>query len=251
MMILLTIIALGMLSLSVISLRTTTQGDAMAEAQANARLALMIAIGELQEHTGLDTRVTAPASIVNENYPEVLGVWRSWEGTNHDRSNGRPITPNYRVKDDSVADGGRFVDWLVSSAATLGSPSINDAPTLIQRTASDNTVPLLSVGSLRSSDPRQVHVVPTELENGGRIAWWISGENQKARLAQPYKPRTNNVAGLAEMGQSHSVANQGHLILVLIQACTKQLFELFGPNGSQADPKRTVCGRISSRHGSI
>ena len=57
-MILLTIIAVGLLSLSAVSLRSSSQSTAYAEARANARLALMIAIGELQRQTGLDTRVT-------------------------------------------------------------------------------------------------------------------------------------------------------------------------------------------------
>jgi hypothetical protein len=50
-------------------------------------------------------------------------------------------------------------------------------------------------------------VVPSKIEDSGRYAWWISGENQKAALSQPYKPRTDDVASLVELGQSHTVAN--------------------------------------------
>ena len=59
-MILLTIIAVGLLTLSGISLRSSTQGQAGAEARANARLALMMAIGELQKELGPDSRISAP-----------------------------------------------------------------------------------------------------------------------------------------------------------------------------------------------
>lgn len=62
-MILLTVIAVGLLSLSVISLRSSSRGAAQAEARANARLALLLAIGELQKYTGQDQRVTANADI--------------------------------------------------------------------------------------------------------------------------------------------------------------------------------------------
>ncbi|MEY3897628.1 MAG: hypothetical protein RLZZ214_3149, partial [Verrucomicrobiota bacterium] len=82
-MILLTVIAVGLLSLSSISLRTSSQSSDMTAARANARMALMLAIGELQKTAGLDTRVTARADLVDENNPPVLGVWKSWEGTDH------------------------------------------------------------------------------------------------------------------------------------------------------------------------
>jgi Tfp pilus assembly protein PilX len=62
-MILLTIIAVGLLSLSSIALRSTSGSSAMSEARQNARLALMLALGELQEHAGQDQRITATADI--------------------------------------------------------------------------------------------------------------------------------------------------------------------------------------------
>ncbi len=65
-MILLTIIAVGLLSLSSIALRSTSGSSAMSEARQNARLALMLALGELQEHAGQDQRVTATADIAGD-----------------------------------------------------------------------------------------------------------------------------------------------------------------------------------------
>lgn len=46
-MILLTVIAVGLPSLSSISQRSSSQGEAMQSASANARLALMLAIGQM------------------------------------------------------------------------------------------------------------------------------------------------------------------------------------------------------------
>lgn len=84
-MILLTVIAVGLLTLSSISLRAVSQTAAQAEAQANARLGLMLAIGELQKSLGRDGNITAPATTLDENpetpapdgvkYPNLTGVW--------------------------------------------------------------------------------------------------------------------------------------------------------------------------------
>lgn len=103
-MILLTVIAVGLLSLSSISLRSSSQGNAMATAKANARLALMLAIGELQKNAGPDTRITAPANLVNNSASSgITGVWKSW----------RPpfSNPNY----DSAKAGSNFLGYLMSN----------------------------------------------------------------------------------------------------------------------------------------
>ena len=63
-MILLTVLAVGLLSLSGISIRTSGQESAMATARANARMAMMLAIGQLQLTTGQDTRITASSNVV-------------------------------------------------------------------------------------------------------------------------------------------------------------------------------------------
>ncbi len=66
-MILLTMVAVGLLSLSAISQRGSTQGEAQAMAQANAKLALMIALGELQKEMGPDMRVSAESALFDGN----------------------------------------------------------------------------------------------------------------------------------------------------------------------------------------
>ncbi len=241
-MVLLAIITVGTLSLSVVTLRNNGNESAQNVARANARMALMIAIGELQRHTGSDTRVTAQANIVDETYPQVLGIWRSWEGSDHE-ANGRPIAPLYSAKDETETSGGtgRFVDWLVSTAATKSTPKINDAPSLVQTTAGADTIPLLADGSLQSSDTRQVHIVPTQMEDGGRFAWWVSGENQKALLAQPYEPRNGTEAALAEMGQSYSISDP--TVFGLTSMINDP--ELHSPEGAPVKPGRKAISRQS------
>jgi len=210
MLVLLVIIALGMISLSSISLRTTAQTSAQAEAQANARMALMIAIGELQRQAGPDTRITAPADIIDVNHPPLLGVWNSWEGSNHETSGqfaGRPIVPDYSSKDNPIFQGGRFRSWLVSSAENDSTPE--DAANLVSTTATAGTVPLVSKGSIGTNDGREVHVQPNPVGNSGALAWWVSGENQKARLPRPRSPENNTVAGWAAFVKNHAVGDPG------------------------------------------
>jgi type II secretory pathway pseudopilin PulG len=208
MMVLLTILALGLLGLSSVSLRTSGRDSAQAVAQANARLALMLAIGKLQQHAGPDMRVTAPADILDDSYPPALGVWRSWEGSNHDLTptlKGRPTAPIYTSKTKSVSSSGRFVTWLVSGAYENPLPA--EATTLIQKTPSAGTVPLLAGGTLAATDFRQVHCKPQKVGTNGALAWWVSGENQKARSPKPFDENNPTTAQWADRNRNHSVAD--------------------------------------------
>ena len=102
-MILLTLIAVGLLSLSAVSLRSSSQGVAQAEAQANARMALMLAIGELQKQLGPDQRVSMTADqrikpgddgervIIRTRQPPLDGCFRVLAGDHHHPA--QPVVP--------------------------------------------------------------------------------------------------------------------------------------------------------------
>ena len=206
-MILLTVLAVGLLSLSSIALRARAQTEAANTARANARLALQLALGELQTQAGNDTRVTARADILDSNNPPVLGVWKSWQGTDHDTRvtfAGRPKSPgnNYR----SVKSA-RFLAWLTSA-------NQEEQKTLPDTTLDKGKVTLIGTGTVgtgTSRDKQQVHLNPTQVTTDGRkgsFAWWIGGENQKARLPRPYQADpVTSVAGWASQGKSYSVAD--------------------------------------------
>ena len=103
-MVLLSLIAIGLLSLSTITLRSSTSELAQLEAQSNARLALMVAIGELQTHLGPDQRVSAEAGVLDKEpdpynaagiqgikHPHWVGVWSTeWVPPGSDGINKSP-----------------------------------------------------------------------------------------------------------------------------------------------------------------
>ena len=74
-LVLLALIAIGLLSLSAVTVRSGGRGEAQLEARANARLALMIALGELQIELGPDQRVSAAAGVLDED-SDTLGIDR-------------------------------------------------------------------------------------------------------------------------------------------------------------------------------
>lgn len=212
-MILLTVIAVGLLSLSSIALRTSTQGEAMAKARNNARIGLMLAIGELQKQAGQDQRVTATADIAGNASGQALAAGASptnntsIDGTTKGLSAVQPGTrywtgvfANTATTDPLLMSftktpSARIVQWLVSgdpsAPGTLPSASnyavspsgqVND-PTRAVILAGSNTVgggtdryvvaPLVNIKAPNSTNP------------AGRYAWWVGDEGVKARINQP------------------------------------------------------------------
>jgi hypothetical protein len=209
MLVLLSILAVGLLSLSSVSLRASSGAHDTENARANARLALMLALGELQRHTGADTRVTARADVLDENHPPVLGAWKSWEGTNHTPTGpmaGRPVSPG---NDYRAAKRSRFLAWLVSGSGG----SLTDPSNVPDVRAGMGKVALVGAGSVGIGAARenlQIHLAPTPVSTGkgnGTYAWWIGGENQKVRLPKPYRPANDTVAGWSVLAKSHSTAD--------------------------------------------
>ncbi|MEY4272693.1 MAG: hypothetical protein RL250_1559, partial [Verrucomicrobiota bacterium] len=81
----------------------------LTRARLNTVASMRLAQGNLQQMLGPDTRITAPSAVFDDptatdtfDFP-VLGVWRSWEGLDHETSNtnylGRPLQrPDYNLK---------------------------------------------------------------------------------------------------------------------------------------------------------
>ena len=198
-MVLLIMVALAMLSLATIELRSSKQEEAFVKAQANARMALMLAIGELQKATGPDQRVTAAASINDSNIaqPHLLGVWHSFK---------QPNANTAAISYTSQKSGG-FIQWL--SSTTTANKTSETYPTQ----ASTDPVTLVGNGTLPdpdANDPLSQYVQASMVDvssagsNGsGRYAWHIFDESQKANLTLGRKsPSTDaeRVAALSSPG---------------------------------------------------
>lgn len=181
-MILLTVIAVGLLTLSSISLRSAGQNNSMAVARANAKLALMLAIGDLQKAAGPDKAITAPSDIIaaNPQKANLTGVWDSWDfdvkSTSLDYA-----APKTRK---SAANVPGFKGWLVSDAS-VSDTAERDYPT---SGFSKEKVELVGRGSLGSDaqDTDKAWAGKVAVMQGGKktgnYAWHISDESVKARI---------------------------------------------------------------------
>ena len=182
-MVLLTLVAVGMLGLSAISLRASGQSQAMAVAKANARLGLMMALGELQSALGPDQRVSASAAAVIQSpaQPHLTGAWESWRW---DPAQGG--SPSYAEK------AGKFRRWLVSTAK----PEDAKDPVLPKSTPAAATAELGGILSNRgvSNSVRATKIPITDPRSPGSLAWAVFDESAKAAIDLG-DPETLPVAG--------------------------------------------------------
>ena len=219
-MALLVMIALAMLSLSTIELRSSRNTDAMQKAKANARMALMIALGELQKEMGPDMRVSVESAIfdANADTPDIDGVnqshwlasynaWGSWLNASYavpamDGTAGSPIkiSDTYAAKRQPM-----FRRWLVSlpdnlaedSDAAVGGGGLDDS----------NSVILVGSGTLGEGSQVKQHEITRafrqKIGERGSLAWWIGPENHKAKITLSKSDQTLST-GESEVSQGNS-----------------------------------------------
>ncbi|MCW1923853.1 hypothetical protein OKA05_14895 [Luteolibacter arcticus] len=168
-MALLLVLTVGLLSLSTLSLRTSGRESDARTARANARLALMLAIGDLQKELGPDRRITAPSGILSSGdddapalaHPQLTGVWDS-------REEALGKAPDYDREKP-------FRRWLVSSddADPLGRTDFADKGSFKQ--------PVKLVSGHGDREPVHAGGIDVTAEKGrsGRLAWWVGDENCK------------------------------------------------------------------------
>lgn len=199
---LLTILTIGLLSLSQMSMRKSRMERVQAEAQANARLALMIALGNLQKEMGPDMRISAEAAIFDDNKEteKIDGVaqphwmatydsWGDWLNAPYQRSGSGTalsIADTYTPRREKM-----FRRWLLSVPSALDRK--DDAPIRLSGWDDTNSKIMVGQGSLgqeATDSPEKVtRAYLNRMGETGLHAWWIGPENHKARIDKSRKPR--------------------------------------------------------------
>jgi hypothetical protein len=225
-MILLVILALGMLSLSSTALRSSAASSDMLKARQNARMALMLAIGQLQRHAGPDQRVTAPANIAGDaqgnasppgaapaNALSVRGVDKGLSavqpGTRYWTGVWRNPAPNPLLEILTATPSPTLQQWLVSgnesrTAADRLVPANPDYVVNPSGEVADATRAVVLVGTntaagnLPNPADRYVAAPLVEIRESsnnqlaGRYAWWVGDEGVKARINSTETSRDGN-----------------------------------------------------------
>lgn len=185
-MVLLALLAIGLLSLSVISVRSSARGEAMATARANARMALTLALGALQKELGPDQRISAPGGqLLGEGDKsgggQWIGVYDAW--------------PAGEEKRPSPA----FRRWLISGDEN----TVTDSGAAGSGTPSQKMITMV-VGD-EARDPVRAGLVDT---TQGGFAWWVGEQNMKAKLGGAVKPASEAVAAAHRMQATPRAAHE-------------------------------------------
>ena len=195
MMVLLAVLAIGLLGLSTIALRSGSHDQLRQAARHNARMSMALAIGELQRLAGPDQRITAPAAVLDADpqsiepdavsRPHLVGVWRGWR--NDPES----------VEDPAPHKDRDLVGWLasgISREAGLDEPT--SAP-------AGEVADLVGEGSVDDElDRVRASIVPVAERHGieGGYAWTVLDESTKARVTLPDVRRQGFEDELAGLG---------------------------------------------------
>lgn len=172
-MILLSVLAVGLMSLSAISLRSSSRDKARMVAEAHARMGLMLALGRLQELAGDDRRVTAAADLKMDaasTHPS-----RYWTGVWSNNAGAAAATEIF-----TRTPKAKFEGWLVSGdRQSLLKPDSTTIPL-------GSGVKLVGEGSAGKSPLDHVtvplvNVAAATGKRAGRYGYWVGDEGVKTR----------------------------------------------------------------------
>ena len=174
-MILLVVVAVGLMGLASIEFRRSSREMDAQAARANARMAVIQAIAQLQKTLGPDQRVSATAEILKSGakQPHWTGAWRSTQANgdsifSRDDLTGGLRDSRWELKTDPAT---QVVEWLVSGKGAPNAASAADSVSLLrQDNVSVVDVPKVSVGK-------------TTAGVTGHFAWWTGDLGVRANLA--------------------------------------------------------------------
>ena len=200
-MMLLAMLAVAIMGTAASQNRIALQTMLQAEARQQALVGLDAAIGELQVELGPDQRVTASSGVLSDNdngtAQHLLGVWNSWDGPIYGKSAsglGSKITSTY-----DKARSNMFRRWMISSRDRNATRTLQAADKLCSR-APGRRICMVGEGTLGKSLSAQHYVYADLLsmpatgnKNEGCFAWWVGGENQKAKVSIQDRKEAENV----------------------------------------------------------
>jgi hypothetical protein len=236
MLVLLAVVAIGFLSLSTIQVRQSTGGKYDVEARANARLALMLAIGELQTQMGPDQRVSAPAGLMDANpatpamdgvdHPHWTGVWSTV------LKDGGPVW----ARDDSsggLSDRRTLLNWQRDAEVSSYLVSGNEGGRQVKGSrfldasgrGADHDGGMVDMVRASGVDDQPVSVPLVPVEGNGRpsggYGFWVSDLGTKANIAT-----LNKFAG--KVPRTDDPGNGGYFQLMASQEVDERMI---GPGG--------------------
>jgi len=194
-MVLLSVLVIGLLSLSTVTLRSSQNGKDLALAQANARLALTMAIGQLQKYTGDDRRITMTADQMTNSADgsatsahatrrHWTGVYKAWD---------RSTTPEPETRPSP-----EFLSWLVTSDE---SKELNkDAPKTNE--VGYKSVQIVNSGTVGDNaqgivEVPLIKVFNNAAQHSGNLAWWTGDQGVKAMFGLSKPPADEETEKLA------------------------------------------------------
>lgn len=188
-MMLLAMLAVALLSMASTQQRIAMQTVLLAEARQQALVGLDVAIGELQVELGADQRVSANSGILSDqegSFPQyILGVWESWDGPlygDSPRNLANNIQATYTKGREKM-----FRRWMVSSRDKTNIRRLSAAREVANRRPGQR-ICMVGEGTLGKNFSPQHHIyadlleMPAHGKNKACFAWWIGGENQKAKV---------------------------------------------------------------------
>ncbi len=185
-MMILSLLVVAMLSLSSVSMRSTARGEAMSLARANARFALMLALGELQKELGPDQRISAPGGQLlpiedKSSGQQWVAVYEAWPA-------GKELRPDPM-----------FRRWLISGdqSKTQNIETVREAAPaedLVTLVADDTDSTAVEAGLIKTP--------------AGRCAWWVGDQNMKAKLGGAVTPANESELAVARIQSSPRAAHE-------------------------------------------